>query len=931
MKRFATVFAALLLLLACVSAAQADPSEYGLESLSASVSTPQAGGHPDFDLDFSLKSEGGTPLAVTKDTVIDLPPGLLGNPDAIPKCTVAQLVEVDANEKGNETGCPQSSQVGITEIVVLKNGGATTFREPVYNLQPGFGEPARFGFFALVYPVLINTELRPDRDYAVTAKAESISSLVPLLAADTVFWGNPAAEVHDVDRMTPYEAAHNGGVPETPTGSRPSGLVPVPLMRNPTRCGQAQGVTVTATPYAPPDLHSEAFAPLDPNTGCGLLDFSPELSVAPTTTQAETGSGLDVELAFPQEGLQHPNLLGGADQKRAEVTLPEGVTVNPSQAEGLGVCSEADFARETAGSGPNQGCPETSKIGSVTAKSPLLEEDAEGSLYIAKPKQNPFGTLIALYMVLKIPDRGVVVKLAGKVTPDPRTGRLVTTFGEPGYEIPQLPVSSFHLHFREGARSPLVTPPRCGTFVSDATFTSWAGQTVTTHPSFQITHGVDGEPCPAGIPPFKPGFEAGTLNNNASSFSSFYMRLTRRDGDQDLTKFSATLPPGVAGILAGISQCPQAAIEAAKSKTGLEEQASPSCPSSSEIGNVLAGAGVGQVLTYARGKLYLAGPYKGAPLSVAAIVPAVAGPFDVGTVVTQEALRVNPRSGQVSADGASSDPIPHILAGIPLKVRDIRVYVDRRDFIFNPTSCDPFQTTAELWGGGNDVFSALDDSPLAASAPFQAANCSLLGFKPKLALKLVGGTRRGGHPALSGTYRPRPGDANLEGLVLRLPHSAFLDQAHIRTICTRTQFAAGAGNGAECPPGAVYGHVKAVTPILDQPLEGPVFLRSSNHNLPDFVAALHGLVDVEAVARIDSKNGGIRATFTDVPDAPLTEVVVQMQGAKKGLIINSTNLCTAKHRANVHMSGQNGKSHEIDPVIRANCGKPHKHSRSAKS
>ncbi|HEY8808938.1 MAG TPA: hypothetical protein VIM28_02850, partial [Solirubrobacterales bacterium] len=315
-------------------------------------------------------------------------------------------------------------------------------------------------------------------------------------------------------------------------------------------------------------------------------------------------------------------------------------------------------------------------------------------------------------------------------------------------------------------------------------------------------------------------------------------------------------------------------------------------------------------------------PYKGAPLSVVAIVPAVAGPFDVGTVVTQEALRIDPRTAEVEADGSSSDPIPHILAGIPLKVRDIRVYVDKPNFTLNPTNCTRSAVAATLWGGGADVFSVADDSPLSLSSRFQAADCASLGFKPRLSLALKGGTKRGGHPALTGTYTPRAGDANLKSLVLRLPRSAFLDQAHIRTICTRVQFAAKA-----CPAGAVYGHVTAYTPILDQPLEGPVYLRSSNHNLPDFVADLHGLVDVEAVARIDSKGGGIRATFEDVPDAPLTKVVVQMQGAKKGLIINSRNLCGHKSKADAAFSGQNGKSFDAKPVMKAECGGKHKHKR----
>jgi hypothetical protein len=298
------------------------------------------------------------------------------------------------------------------------------------------------------------------------------------------------------------------------------------------------------------------------------------------------------------------------------------------------------------------------------------------------------------------------------------------------------------------------------------------------------------------------------------------------------------------------------------------------------------------------------------------IVSAVAGPFDVGTVVVREALQVNPRTGQVTADGAHSDPIPHILAGIPLSVRDIQVHVDRPSFTYNPTSCDPFATKAGIWGGGMNLFSIADDSPVSREDRFQAANCSQLAFKPRLSLKLKGGTRRGSNPALHSVLRPRNDDANISSAVVRFPRSAFLDQAHIRTICTRVQYAAKA-----CPPGAIYGHVRAFTPILAEPLEGPLYLRSSNHNLPDVVFSLHGLVDFEAVGRVDSKSGGIRLTFTGVPDAPISKVVVDMQGAKKGLIINSTNLCAAKHRANVHFGAHNAKQTTIKPLVQAGCPK----------
>lgn len=920
MRLFAATIIAILVSLGPVASAQADPSEYGIELAEATVSTAQAGAHPDFNVALRLKKdpEGRLP-STTQDIVFELPPGLLGNPGAVPKCTTAQLIGTDPEDPSNNTGCPQASQVGITEVELFdEDGNLFTFLEPIYNMEPSSGEPARFGFIAELVPVMIGTELRSESDYGVTARAEGPSSLVPLLSADSTFWGVPADESHDDQRITPYEAVHNNGAPETPSGKRPAGLVPVPFMLNPTRCGVGQGIDITAIPYALPSLKATAFAPLPPNSGCSLLDFKPELSIAPTTEQAEAGSGLEVELAFPTDGFEHPSLLAGANQRKAEVTLPEGMTVNPSQAVGLGACSTADFAKETAASVPGEGCPESSKIGTVTAKSPLLEEAAEGSLFVAKPKENPFGSLIALYMVLKIPERGVIVKLAGRVEADPSTGQLVTTFGEPPYEIPQLPVESFHLRFREGARSPLVTPLRCGTYQSTATFTSWAGQTTTLHPSFQITRGVEGGPCLVGTPPFRPSFTAGSLNDNAGAHSPFYMRLTRRDGDQDLTKFTSSWPPGLTARLAGVTRCPDAAIAMARLRSGEGELANPSCPASSEVGNILAGAGVGPVLTYATGKAYLAGPYQGAPVSAVAIVPAVAGPFDIGTVVTRVALRINPRTAEVEVDGAASDPIPHILAGIPLKVRDVRVHVDRSRFVLNPTSCERFSIEARIWGGGANPLDAADDTPVSLSDRFQVANCSRLGFKPRLSLRLKGGTERGDHPALTAVLRPRPGDANIAGASAALPRSEFLDQDHIRTVCTRVQFAAD-----NCPKAAIYGRAVAFTPLLDFPVRGPVYLRSSDNLLPDLVADFRGPpslpVKFELVGRTDSVRGGIRNTFDTAPDVPVSKFVLRLQGGNKGLLINSTDICRKDFRARVRFKAHNGKRRTLRPKLRADC------------
>jgi hypothetical protein len=547
----------------------------------------------------------------------------------------------------------------------------------------------------------------------------------------------------------------------------------------------------------------------------------------------------------------------------------------------------------------------------------LVADPVGGILYQAEPHANRAGdSLIAFYIVLKSPQLGILVKQPVRVEPDPRTGQLVAITDD----VPQLPFSSFRLDFPSGERSALITPPTCGAHEARAQITPWSGQPdslVTS--SFQVSSGPGGGPCPSGGQPFSPGFDAGSKSRTAGSFSPFSMRLTRRDGDQDLTRFDATLPEGVLAKLAGVSQCTDAQIARAEAKSGRQEQAFPSCPANTRIGSVASGAGVGSELTYVEGSVYLGGPFAGAPLSAVAIVPAVAGPFDVGTVVVRQALRVNPVTGEVTADGARSDPIPHILAGIPLRVRDIQVHVDRPGFTINPTSCEAMATRASIWGGGANPFSLADDAPVGRSARFQAADCARLGFAPRLALRLKGGTRRGAHPALRAVLRPRPGHANIERTVVRLPRSAFLDQGHIRTICTRVQFAA-----ERCPRGSIYGHVVAHSPLLAQPLRGPAYLRSSDNDLPDLVFDLRGLVDIESSARIDSVRGGIRATFAAIPDAPLTKVVVRMQGGKKGLIVNSRNLCASKrkNRATVRMGAHNGKRVKLRSALRAAGCKP---------
>jgi hypothetical protein len=380
----------------------------------------------------------------------------------------------------------------------------------------------------------------------------------------------------------------------------------------------------------------------------------------------------------------------------------------------------------------------------------------------------------------------------------------------------------------------------------------------------------------------------------------------------------------VVGKLAGIPFCSDTAIAGAKARIGAhggeEELASPSCPAASQIGTTWAGAGVGGALTYVPGNVYLAGPYNGSPLSIVDITSAKAGPFDLGTVVVREALRINPETAEVSVDATGADPIPHIIKGIPVRLRDIRIFVDRSHFVINPTGCKATSTASTVLGSGLDFASEADDNPLTVTNPFQVADCASLGFKPRLSLKLRGDTKRGGNPSLRAVLRPRRGDSNPARISVALPHSEFLAQGHIRTVCTRVQFKAGAGNGTQCPAGSVYGHARAWTPLFSKPLEGPIFLRSSEHPLPDLVLAMHGLVDIDAVGRIDSVKGGIRNTFDFVPDAPVTKVVVNLQGGKRSLLENSTDICLGRHGATVKMRGHNGAVHNFTAPLKARCG-----------
>jgi hypothetical protein len=866
-----------------------------------------------------------------RDIDFALPAGIIGDPAASPiLCTEAQL------ESGT---CPSASQVGIFNVTTLIgqagiNGVST---DPLYNMVPPPGAPAELATNiagAGIFAHLI-AKVRSDGDYGISVTTSDVLALgtQPIFGIQAQVWGDPTSPVHAGNREC------NPGVNcvverrETPFWTLPSACSGQPLTSSVRADSWEAPGSFEEASYQSADL---AGSPVS-ISGCGALEFEPTLSLQPTTNLVDSPSGLDVDLHQPQSfELGHT---ASAALKDAAVTLPEGMTVNPSQADGLGACTSSEIGLLTAiGAAPAHfstapaACPDASKLGTVEVTTPLLvQRDSEhklvlnpetdeplleplhGSVYLAKPFDNPFGSLLAIYIDVEDARNGIVAKLAGRIEPDPQTGQITTRFTE----NPQLPLEDIRLHLYRGARASLITPPTCATHATSSRLTPWSspeGADATPSDSFQTTAAPGGGACPtsAAAAPNAPSFSAGTLGRQAGAFSPFVLKVSREDGSQRLTKIDATLPPGLAAKFAGVAECSDAQIAAAEARShpdqGALEQASPSCPPGSQLGIVNVGAGAGPNPFYAQGRVYLAGPYKGAPLSLAIVTPAIAGPFDLGAVVVRTALYVDP----VTAQGrAVSDPLPTILSGIPLDVRSVAIKMDRPDFTLNPTNCDPFS----ILGTATSAFG--QDAGL--NAPFQVGGCSGLAFKPKLAIKLKGGTKRSQNPALRAVLTMPAGGANIARASVALPHSEFLDQSHIRTICTRVQFAAAGGNGAGCPAGSVYGRARAITPLLDAPLEGPVFLRSSDHPLPDLVAALHGQIDVDLSGRIDSHKGGIRTTFEGVPDAPVTKFVLEMQGGKKGLLENSTNLCRSTNRATAAFDGQNGKVHDFNPVVRNSC------------
>ena len=866
---------------------------FGVETVEASLSTHQAGAHPDLTLDAAVAQDPASKpnvfglrdsYAPTQNLRFETPPGLLGDPNALgptQQCTVQGLLS--SVEEGGE-GCPNGSQVGVSDIYAYLLTQA--FHEPLYMMVPPGGDiVARLGTVAGTFPTLIDLRVRSESDYGLTAEVNGATSQQDLVALKTTLWGVPAAKAHDTERCTPAQVLHENCI--VSESLHPSGKEE-PFLTNPTRCGVPLPVTVKASSWAEPDRFASKSASLGQISGCGHLPFGPSMEVEPSTHRAASPTGANVTIRLPAS--QGVEVLEPSQIRDISVKLPAGFAFNPSAGDGLETCSAAEVGLGT--SEPSH-CPNAAKLADTEFDIPVLERNLKGAVYLREPEPgHPFRIWVTA------DDLGLHVKLEGELEVDKQTGQIteITT------EIPQAPLREARLAFKSGFRAPLVTPEHCGTYQAEYEFTPWSGgPPVPGTAPMTISEG-----CATGG--FAPKLSAGTADPAAGQHSPFVFTLTREDGEQNPAALDITLPTGLAATFAGIPRC-----EGAAAATGQ-------CPAASQVGHVSAavGAGTAPLWVPQAGKrptaVYLGGPYKGGPTSIVAVVPKQAGPFDFGDEVVRSAVYVDPVTAQATV---RSDPLPQLIEGIPIGYRTLHVAVDRPGFTLNPTGCEAKRVEATV---------ASAQGALAhPSAPFAAVNCAVLGFKPRLSLKLKGGTKRGKFPALSATFRPRTGDANGSAIVVRLPHSAFLEQGHFRTICTRVQYNEGAGHGANCPPGATYGHVIAKTPLIEGALEGPVILRSSSHKLPDMVLSLHGPpslpIQFEAVGRIDSVKGGIRSSFEAIPDAPISEVRLEMEGGKKGLIVNSTNLCEGTHRAQADLKAHNGKRLTLHPKVQAKCPK----------
>lgn len=919
----------------------ADPPPPGQCSVGTkSLFFEQAAGHPpkgftQFIVAHTTNALLETPIGELKTVRVDLPVGLSVNPGAVKQCPLEKFEEDPVNCAGSEVGV---SKVTAAPLGVPVEAPPVT----VYNLVPKSGEPALFGFELVGNDVYLEADVAWDGDYH-----EGFTIHVPA-AADL---GGVLEQGLILKNRLAFDGRSGDGTFIT-TPSTCLGPAVSPFEQVYSTWLLASSVTEEEEPgyEFPADANPPLESRIPPGTSpkeCDTVPLVPSIETDPNTAVTDSPSGATVEVTLP-----HQTESGGVDQetshvRTAKVTLPAGMGLNPSAANGLQACTDEQFGKGTRNTA--NACPAASRIGTVSVEtSPLPEGPLTGGVYVGQQlsRDPASGNAYRIFVEAKSDRYGVVARLIGNVSANPQTGQLTTTFAE----NPQVPFDTFSLTFDGGSKAPLTSPPTCGPHTTATEMTPWstavgsvpAGQEggpsdappATADDEFELADQPGGGPCAKTLAarPFAPTFGAHTARPKAGAFSPFSVDVTRADGNQELKGVDVNLPPGLTAKLAGVRYCPEETLAAAAANGGLAEAARSSCPDASYVGSASVAAGSGSNPLHLDGKAFLAGPYHGAPLSLAVVTPATAGPFDLGTVVVRVALFVDPATAQVRA---VSDPIPHVFGGALLDLRSVTVTLDRPKFSLNGTNCSPLAVGGTLRGGGANPLDPAAFSSLAVSTPFQLNDCDSLGFRPKLFMRTFGGTKRGKKPKLRAILAARDGDANIARAAVTLPKAVILEQSSLENVCTRVQFAA-----HDCPRDSIYGYAVAETPLLDGPLKGPVYLRSSEHELPDMVAALHGQVDVELDGRIDSAKGRLRTTYDVVPDVPVSKFTLVVRGGKHGLLVNTTNLCGKKQKAKhgvkgkrkpyrviARFRGQNGKKANMRPKLRASCKKKRHHRR----
>lgn len=924
-----------------------------------------AGGHPPVGFtQYIIQHEGVTPLpppfppgAVLapiqepedereiKTLRVDLPPGLTVNPNATPKKCSLEEFQRKLGEF-HVPACDESTRVGTEEVTLVTDepnfpapGTPRGFVIPptaengtkvaVYNLQPRKGEPALFGFVVGgEEEVLLETEVAWQSDFH-----ESFTIKLP--PSGRLPEAKPLATL--ISRLVQSGRAGNGTFITNPT-----------TCFDPSQFPHLYSTWFRAESYGDPDPNfPNGSTPIEAKVegnvggkgvpiqqeGCDTVPFEPTIDMEAGTKDVDSPAAATVDVKLPFDPAKEGNdKQSQSHVRKAEVTLPPYMGLNPSGAQGLVACTDNQFKKGVRDY--NNECPADSKVGTATVESPPLERPLTGEVYVGTPNSSDpeSGEQFRILVEAKEPEEGVAARLVGHIKANRNTGQLTAVFDEQqklemtGSKsdvpsgLPQVPFTSVKLHMDGGPKAVLTSPPICSS-ESTSKLEPYARPGTNAEPKSTVTLSSDptGGNCPKTMAErkFAPSYKANPSSTKAGAYSPFHVLITKRNGEQELKVVDVTLPKGLTGKLAGIPYCPETAIDAPPWRSGKEEMANPSCPAASQIGTVTTQTGTGNPLELS-GKVYLAGPYKGAPISLVTITPAVAGPFDLGIVIVRVALYVEPETAQIHA---VSNVLPDVFGGVKLDLRSIDLNIDRSKFMINPTNCAAQATTGAINGGGADPLNPATFSSYAVNDPFKATGCNKLGFKPKLKVTLSGPTKRAKNPRLTAVLNAKNGQANVLRTALTMPHSLFLDQSHIGTVCTRPQLAS-----HTCPKNSVYGTAEAKSPLLERKLKGKVFLVSSNHELPDLLVDLRGQVEIYLRGVISGKHGGLKTVFNNVPDVPVSRFALKMKGGKKSLLVNSTNTCAKPQRAKLNIKGQNGKKVKNNRfrLNIASCKKGHK-------